>query len=313
MKFLFFLLLIFTLRKSEYGNSSEIEDQLETQIDPREPRSFHRYYTTLLSVRLPGFSSVIRYLPDGRNESYGIGSWEIFAKRYWYEMRIENASCEQIPAGIAATCDWALLVPCLFGDVSRPPNTIFVQHYMLSHFVESTLKFMDSSYRFVLVSGGTDLTIPRSVDRRYHPLRGFSSSADGGDYFQTILNSPQIIHWFCENHDLSHPKISTLPTGMSIANPDDTSDFPDSSSIPSLLSRPLKVLVSDRVRSGTGTWALRGEVVEMCQNSSICFRPPNSDVSGGNGINRKDYLKILASLPFVACVRGGGLGKRYAL
>src|SRR5689334_9444250 len=99
-----------------------------------------------------------------------------------------------LPYGIAATCDWAALIPCLFADITKPPRTIFVHHYFLSHFVESTLNFMDPSYRFVLVSAGTDLTIPRSVDPRYKPMRGFKNSPDGGDYFQTILNSPKVIH-----------------------------------------------------------------------------------------------------------------------
>jgi hypothetical protein len=213
-----------------------------------------------------------------------------------------------VPFGIAATCDWALLVPCLFGDVSRPPKTIFVHNYMLSHFVESTLNFMDPTYRFVLVTAGTDMTVPRSIDPRYRPMRGFSPSLDGGNYFQTLVNSPKIIHWFAENHDLAHHKLSTLPTGMSTpTDPDDMSEFPSPESIPPILTRTLKVLVSDRVRSGTGTWALRAEVVDMCSQSSLCIRPGNGTANMDGGIKRADYLRLLSTVPFVACVRGGGL------
>lgn len=40
-------------------------------------------------------------------------------------------SCPMIPTGIAAACDWAFMVPCLFGDVTKPPETIFVRTLML--------------------------------------------------------------------------------------------------------------------------------------------------------------------------------------
>lgn len=59
------------------------------------------------------------------------------------------------------------MVPCLFADINKPPRVIFVHNHMLPHFVESTLYFMDPSYRFVLVSGGTDMTVPRQIDQRY--------------------------------------------------------------------------------------------------------------------------------------------------
>ena len=64
-----------------------------------------------------------------------------------------------VPRGIATMVDWALMVPCLFGKVHVPPRTVFVHNYFLPHFIESTLKFMDPNYRFVLISGGTDLSM----------------------------------------------------------------------------------------------------------------------------------------------------------
>lgn len=210
------------------------------------------------------------------------------------------------PDGISAYMDWALMVPCLFGNMSSPPRSIFVHNHMLPHFVESTLHFMDPTYRFVLVTGGTDMTVPRQTDSRYRQaFRGFGGN-DGGRFYQILVESPQIIHWFAENHDLTHPKVSTLPTGMSTGfNPDDRTDFPWNISIP-ILQRPMKVLVSDRVRSGTGQWALRREVKDECEKvkASICEVP--SDI-GGEGIAKKDYMKLLSSIPFIACVRGGGL------
>lgn len=114
---------------------------------------------------------------------------------------------------------------------------------MLPHFIESTLYFMDHSYRFVLVSGGTDMTIPRGAgDSRYHLLRGFAQGGDGGAYFQKLLNDPRLIHWFCENHDLNHAKLSTLPTGLvSDIHDEAVRDMPKV--VTPFKDRPLKILV----------------------------------------------------------------------
>jgi hypothetical protein len=115
---------------------------------------------------------------------------------------------------------------------------------MISHFIESTLYFMDHSYRFVLISGGTDMTIPRSAgDSRYHLMRGFAQGMDGGAYFQKLVNDPRLIHWFCENHDVNHEKISTLPTGLVWEDHDKViADIP--TKVVPIASRPLKILVS---------------------------------------------------------------------
>lgn len=145
------------------------------------------------------------------------------------------------PSGISTNFDWVLMVPCMFGNPLKPPSTIFVHNYMLPHFIESTLNFMDPSYRFVLVSAGTDLTIPRSAgDSRYHLLRGFAQGPDGGAYFQKLVNDPRLIHWFCENHDVNHAKLSTMPTGLTDEEP--VKYIPKNTTL--LSERPLKILVS---------------------------------------------------------------------
>jgi len=149
------------------------------------------------------------------------------------------------PIGIATTVDWAMMVPCVFGDPNMEggPRTIYVHNYMLPHFIESTLHFMNSSYHFVLISGGTDLTIPRSIDKRYTTLRGFSASADGGPYFQTLVRDERLIHWFCENRDIEHPKLSTLPTGFTFPWTELKSDLDRRNHVP-IDERPLKIFVS---------------------------------------------------------------------
>lgn len=150
------------------------------------------------------------------------------------------------PSGISTQFDWTFTVPCMFGDPNKAPSTIFVVSYMLPHFIESTLHFMDPTYRFVLVSGASDMTVPRSSgDSRYHVMRGFSAGGDGGSYFQKLVNDPRLIHWYAENHDLNHAKLSTLPTGLvSEVHDDVVKNMP--AVITPFSERPLKILVRPR-------------------------------------------------------------------
>ncbi len=121
--------------------------------------------------------------------------------------------CPGTPIGIATHTDWTLLVPCLFTgpDPYALPRTIFVHTPFLPHFVESTLPGIHKDARFILLSAGADMTVPRSFFSYNYKLRGFSGDINSA--WGKILNDPRVIHWYCENHDMNHPKLSTLPTG----------------------------------------------------------------------------------------------------
>ena len=89
---------------------------------------------------------------------YDRNNWEVFAKLYWYETRAINSSCPQVPQGVAVVADWALMVPCMFGNPAIKPKIVYVHTYMLPHFIESTYRFADKSdWHFVLVSSGINL------------------------------------------------------------------------------------------------------------------------------------------------------------
>lgn len=141
----------------------------------------------------------------------------------------------------------------------------------------------NKSWEFVVISGGVDRTVPRSIlDQRYrHQLRGFSGNEDGGDYFKMILESKQVVHWFAENRDLIHSKFSSFPTGLSWeGNPDDRSDYPDPKTIIPIDQRPLKVLNADRIRDGRGQWEDRATVFHWCQDNVFCEQLPNGGLTG---------------------------------
>lgn len=206
------------------------------------------------------------------------------------------------PQGISTRTDWTLTIPCMYGDPNRLPRTIFVQHSMLPHFVENTLRYMDPTHRFVLISGGTDITMPRQIDFRFAEFgRGFSKEPPYGYNFLALVNAPQLIHWFCENHDVNHEKISTLPTGL-VHDADYRGDYPDPASVMPLSKRPLKVLVSDRVRDGEGQWKARREVHDLCvQHEDFCSMPADESVGHAT------FVQQIIALPFLVCVHGGGI------
>jgi hypothetical protein len=255
-----------------------IENKLETEIDLRLPSSFLAY--KYIHVR-PTIDP--NYTVDAYNKAtntiepytklYDRNNWEIFVKNYWYETRAINATCPQVPQGVAVVADWALMVPCMFGNPKIKPKIVYVHTYMLPHFIESTYNFADKKdWYFVLVSSGTDQTIPYSTgDSRKdknHPLRNFP------EYYENFIKSPNLIHWFAENKDTNHPKLSTLPHGMSV--PDYSDEFyehntPVPHTIP-ILERPLKILVSDRVREGS-QWKDRSDAAALCSTVTYCIQP----------------------------------------
>jgi hypothetical protein len=54
---------------------------------------------------------------------------------------------------------------------------------------------------FILVSGGGDCECPNQI-------------FDTDDEFQNFINSPNIVHWFCQNVLIKHPKITPIPLGL---------------------------------------------------------------------------------------------------
>ena len=73
---------------------------------------------------------------------------------------------------------------------------------------------------------------------------------EGSENYNRIINSDSVVHWFAENRDVYHPKLSTLPTGLVGDDVDDMDDFRGIKYVP-IADRPLSVLSADRLRPGT--------------------------------------------------------------
>lgn len=226
------------------------------------------------------------------------------------------ANCFMNPQVIATLADWAILLPCVYGDISRPPRIVFVHHLMLPHFVRYILPNIPVNHRFVLVSSGSDQTIPTGAgDVRFHPLLGFSSKPEGGPNWKLLTNHPQIIHWFCENHDLAHPNVSTLPVGV-VEGVGGMKHVNMTASTVPILERPLKFLVLHRSRNGRGPWVLRAQIQELCLQQQeehlpshvLCLSPGRHvQRDTRKGVPLKEYIEFAHNVTFILCVKGGGL------
>ena len=109
---------------------------------------------------------------------------------------------------------------------------------------------MNDTWRFILISGGTDQTIPNgSGDVRYHQLRGMPQ---GSENYNLIINSDSVVHW---NRDVYHPKISSMPTGMIGADLDNIQNFKGIIYKP-IIERLLMIMSADRLRA-CAQWADR--------------------------------------------------------
>jgi hypothetical protein len=91
----------------------------------------------------------------------------------------------------------------------------------------------------------------------------------------------------------------------------------------------MQILVADRTRGGQGQWATRGSVVRMCEKHLLkeeemarrlqrldgrgledagpgfCYR--TKKLREGGEVSHKDFLQMMANVPFVACPHGGGI------
>lgn len=113
-------------------------------------------------------------------------------------------------SGILCFCDWVFLHYGAYGNFSVIPHYIFVENSLLSSFAPLVALIPGP---FVLISVGGDTTIPLNKDLRFlERYAGFNET--GGPVWNILTSHPNVIHWFCENHDTVNEKVSTLPTGF---------------------------------------------------------------------------------------------------
>jgi hypothetical protein len=81
-------------------------------------------------------------------------------------------------------------------------DTVYVTATQLPTFIEQVLPSVTNP--FVLVTGDADAAVPADLWHR----AGISVSRFD------FINDPRLIHWFAQNCDLRHPKITPMPIGL---------------------------------------------------------------------------------------------------
>jgi hypothetical protein len=212
------------------------------------------------------------------------------------------------PTGLQSLCD--MVIGSRYSKFNRSvsrhawvrtwqPQTVFVRSDLLKTFVQRVLPCLH--HPFVLLTGDSDLTLPRQVDLRFQKILDPA-------LWDQLMQDPRILHMFVENlDDGPHPKVSGLPLGISPYNyPGKQADFvvrhvSQSAAASPLGNRPLQAMHVARMRDGKGQWADRKHVQDLCLNqwSRFCESPGN--------MNSTALWAATQALPFVICVHGGGL------
>eukprot|EP01041_Mallomonas_annulata_P000846 gene846-1647_t len=198
------------------------------------------------------------------------------------------------PPSIAALTDWFVIHPVAIGifGTTLKPRTINVNLGVLRYFVDNILMHLQE--KVVLVSTNNDVTIPFNVDRR----GGLQNITD---YWNKVVESPMIIHWFVENKACTHPKVSSLPIGSTLNM--QSSHFPKDISMPS--KRIPKMMVADKVHDSHIQWEDRR------RSAAVCLTRPDVCVSmhgpGGGLAGQGGWLETISKYQFLAITHGGGL------
>jgi len=78
-------------------------------------------------------------------------------------------------------------------------DTIYICSSTMRYFINNLLSNIHTP--FILVSGDCDEVCPNDIFTSIKQLNSF-------------LNNSKLIHWFCQNNIMKHPKITTIPIGM---------------------------------------------------------------------------------------------------
>jgi len=151
-------------------------------------------------------------------------------------------------------------------------------------------------HRFILVSGDSDISMP---------FEGF----------EEYIDTPKIIHWYCQNLSIVHPKISHLPIGLDYhTNTNERELHPwgigskpsvQESVLKSVIQKPLgERYFACYVNFNFSEWGInqRGDRQECLSQVSkeLCYFEPNY-------IQRKATWDNMSQFVFVLCPHGGGL------
>ena len=107
-------------------------------------------------------------------------------------------SCDYYSRTIQSSARYAIDYPNLDEIRNKKNPSIYVCNTVLPDFINKILNNID--FPFVLVSGDSDVRVPKKI----------LSDND----FNKFLENPFLIHWYCQNMEVEHEKITNLPIGL---------------------------------------------------------------------------------------------------
>ena len=111
--------------------------------------------------------------------------------------------------GLLKSCDYYSITPksSIKQLINYPPlekitnlknPSIYICSSAIYHFINTILPLIN--FPFILVSGDCDESIPQEILRP--------------NDFNNLINDKRVLHWFCQNMTLDHPKITRIPIGL---------------------------------------------------------------------------------------------------
>ena len=121
----------------------------------------------------------------------------------------ENNNIYVSSRGLLKSCDYFSLTPhssirqlINYPQLEKIKNiknpSIYICSSAIAHFINTMLPLIN--FPFILVSGDCDETIPQEILTPNN--------------FSNLINDERVLHWFCQNITLDHPKITRIPIGL---------------------------------------------------------------------------------------------------
>jgi hypothetical protein len=121
----------------------------------------------------------------------------------------DERDCDYMSSrGILKCCDFFSKTP--HSGISRIINydftnlhkckipVIYICNTAIKHFYD--MLFPQLQTKFILISGDSDSTMPYDILKI--------------EQFNNLINNDKLVHWFCQNLSIKHPKMTIMPIGL---------------------------------------------------------------------------------------------------
>ena len=118
---------------------------------------------------------------------------------------MNESNCSYVSSrGLLKSCDITYNEPS--SSTSELPNLTKMFDYCTLYVCNSAIynlsqKINDIKYKFILVSGDADEENYKGIFKTF-------------EEFNDFVSNDKLVHWFCQNSTVDHPKVTTMPIGL---------------------------------------------------------------------------------------------------